>query len=98
MIQRDLIKFLCWIKCADSMVPSISRKCAQTQLFRILHTVYSLFDLKSSYLSCSVLKKRATVLTLLHRSHKSKLTWQPSQHPSSQSVFRGFSFPSKRRL
>ena len=73
MIGSDLIKFESWIKCADSTVPLIGRKCTHTHANScISSSIYNLFHITSSYLHVGVSKKRAAVLKLFNRSHKSK--------------------------
>ena len=75
MIASDLIKFESWIKCADSTVPLIGRKCTHTHSNScISSSMYNLFNITSSYLHVPVSKKRAAVLKLFNSSHKSKKT------------------------
>ena len=73
MIGSDLIKFESWIKCADSTVPLIGRKCTHTHANScISSSIYNLFNITASYLHVAVSKKRATDLKLFNGSHKSK--------------------------
>ena len=82
MIGSDLIKFESWIKCADSTVPLIGRKCTHTHSNScISSSMYNLFNLTSSYLHVAVSKKRAAVLKLFNGSHKSKKTRRNSAAP-----------------
>ena len=84
MIGSDLIKFESWIKCADSTVPLIGRKCTHTHANScISSSIYNLFNITSSYLHVAVSKKRAAVLKLFNRSHKSKKTRPNSAAPPS---------------
>ena len=56
-------------------MPSISPKCTRIRPNSVVsHSAFNLqlFHIISSYLSCCYLKKRATVLKLLHRSHEGK--------------------------
>ena len=79
MIGSDLIKFESWIKCADSTVPLIGRKCTHTHAnSRIWSSIYNLFNITSSYLHVTVSKKRAAVRKLFNRSHKSRKTRRDS--------------------
>ena len=73
MIGSDLIKFESWIKCADSTVPLIGRKCTHTHANScISSSIYNLFNITASYLHVAVSKKRAADLKLFNGSHKSK--------------------------
>ena len=73
MIGSDLIKFESWIKCADSTVPLLGRKCTHTHANScISSSIYNLFNITSSYLHVAVSKKRAAVLKMFNHSHKSK--------------------------
>ena len=75
MIGSDLIKFESWIKCADSTVPLIGRKCTHTHANScISSSIYNLFNIKASYLKLhvAVSKKRAADLKLFNGSHRSK--------------------------
>ena len=80
MIGSDLIKFESWIKCADSTtVPLLGRKCTHTHANScISSSIYNLFNMTSSYLYVAVSKKRAAVLKLFNRLHKSKITGRNS--------------------
>ena len=83
MIGSDLIKFESWIKCADSTVPLIGRKCTHTHANScISSSIYNVFYITSSYLHVAVSKKRAAVLKLFNRSHKSKKTRRNSAAPA----------------
>ena len=83
MIGSDLIKFESWIKCADSTVPLIGRKCTHTHANScISSSMYNLFNITSSYLHVAVSKKRAAVLKLFNGSHKSKKTRRNSTAPT----------------
>ena len=82
MIGSDLIKFESWIKCADSTVPLIGRKCTHTHANScISSSMYNLFYITSSYLYVAVSKKRAAVLKFFNGSHKSKKTRRNSAAP-----------------
>ena len=82
MIGSDLINFESWIKCADSMVPLIGRKCTHTHANSCISRLnYNLFSIISSYLHLAVSKKRAAVLKLFNGSHKSKITRRNSAAP-----------------
>ena len=82
MIGSDLIKFESWIKCADSTVPLIGRKCTHTHANSCVSTsMYNLFNITSSYLHVAVSKRRAAVLELFNGSHKSKKTRRNSAAP-----------------
>ena len=82
MIRSVLIKFESWIKCADSTVPIIGRKFTHTHANPcIWNSIYNLFNITSSYLHVAVSKKRAAVLKLFNRSHKSKKTRRNSAAP-----------------
>ena len=73
MIGSDLIKFESWIKCADSTVPLIGRKCTHThENSCISSSIYNLINITSSYLHVAVPKKRAAVMKLFNRLNKSK--------------------------
>ena len=85
MIGSDLIKFESWIKCADSTVPLLGRKCTHTHANScISSSIYNLFNIASSYLHVAVSKKRTAVLKMFNRSHKSKITRRNSAAPPPQ--------------
>ena len=77
MIGSDLIKFESWIKCADSTVPLIGRKCTHTHA----NSCISSSIITPSYLHVAVSKKRAAVLKFFNGSHKSKKTRRNSAAP-----------------
>lgn len=82
MIGSDLIKFESWIRCADSTVPLIGRKCTHAHPNScISSSIYNLFNTTSSYLHVAVSKKRAAVLKLFNGSHKCKKTRRNSAAP-----------------
>ena len=85
MIGSDVIKFESWMKCADSTVSLLGRKCTHTHANScISSSIYNLFNMTSSYLYVAVSKKRAPVLKMFNRSHKSKITRRNSAAPHSQ--------------
>ena len=64
------------------MVPLLGRKCTQTHANScISSSIYNLFNITSSYLHVAVSKKRAAVLKMFNRSHKSKITRWNSAAP-----------------
>ena len=87
MIESDLIKFESWIKCADSTVPLLGWKCTHTHgnsFHCISSSMYNLFNITSSYLHVAISKKRAALLKIFNRSHKSKITRRNSAAPPPQ--------------
>ena len=87
--MSDLIKFESWIKCADSTVPLLCRKCTHTHANScISSSIYNLFNITSFYLHVAVSKKRAAVLKMINRSHKSKITrWNSAAPPPQRELF-----------